>query len=616
MLYQGAKDFSAHGAPTDGRRRFFQTSASPIPHPDTMSLKKSATKNGLNNEFMWINFGRPTQGATPQKPEEEIGVKKSSTAERPVERRSGLTAIQDSVESILNFKTHPNVEEKKVTGEGNLVSRILHDNDNLNMLYGKGITISKKLMIPGYEGVAFGRDAIPHPPTEKDVADSSEGKRTQTFADETSKILQRKTLLYSKPVYRPTGGTSIWVGGTRTDPRQLISILGDPLPYRRSDIANQESPSVREENLQDTTESWENVNRDTHKKGGHRKERFMDSVRDHALRKGNLDRDTEDIDTFYNKDSDEELIRRDPGEHFMLERLLDDNSPFFGTRDEKKERESTIKEIEKLTKQSSVLSKDYDFTGLPTAFSNMEVSEGELPSYDQIGDEDTNIRKSKVSKDKTKSKAHLQEKGVFTSEQRGVNTGPAASSFQPRPLKTKRSLHYHRRHHHRWRKPYLHVRSPQVSSYFDYPDEQDYEDLPRLPSYMYFHRFPIAQRWPRLPMSLMAERFVPFPHLPKISEFSPQPIERLERLPPPAPIPPAIIDREEAGNREAEPVDEFAPLPEPIPEPEPPPIPELPFIKEIPPIAEPQEPAPQNLDPKKTFDTGESNGGVKKSSSR
>jgi len=42
----------------------------------------------------------------------------------------------------------------------------------------------------------------------------------------------------------------------------------------------------------------------------------------------------------------------------------------------------------------------------------------------------------------------------------------------------------------------------------------------------------------------------------------------------------------------------------------------LPFIKEIPPIAEPQEPAPENLDPKKTFDTGESNGGVKKSSSR
>lgn len=583
-----------------------------------MSLKKSATADRLNNRFMYISVGRPTQRATPQIPEDEIGVKKSNTAERPVERRRGLIAVQDSIESILNFKTHPNLEEARVTGEGNLVSRDLHDQIKLKMLYGKGASISKKFVIPTFEGVVIrrdqtSRDPIPHPATEKDVVDSSEGKRTLMFSDDTPKILRRKTLLYSEPLYRPTGGTSTGKEEVRTDPRQLISILGDPLPYKRSDIAKQEASSAREEKKQESDEPWKNVNRKKHIKGAHRKERFMDS-----RGQENLDRDAQDVDAFYNKDLDEELIRRDPGEHNMLEHLLDDSSPSFGTRDEKMERESTIKQIERLTKQSSVLSKDYDFTGLPSEFANMEVSEGDLPSYDQMGDDGgINIRKSKVTKNKEKARAH--KKTVFSSKRRRVETGPANSSSQPRPLKTKRSLHYHHRHHHRWRRPYLHVRSPQLSPYYDYPDEQehqDYDDTPRLSRHMHFHRFPIAQRWPRLPLSLMAERFVPFPRLPKISEFSPQPLDGLERLPPPPPIPPAIIDREETGNREAEPVDEFAPLPEPVPEPEPPPIPDLPFIKEIPPIAEPQEPAPQNLDPKKTFDTGESNGGVKKSSSR
>ena len=619
-MSQGAKDFTAQGAPTDGRRRLFQTSANPIPHPDTMSLKKSETANGLNNRFLTISIGRPTQRATPQIPEEEIGVKKSSTAERPVERRSGLIALQDSIGSILNFKTHPNLVEERATEEGNLVSRVLHDQIKLKMLYGKGTPISKKFVIPTYEGVASRRDqtsheTIPRPPTEKDVIGSTEGKRTLMLSDDTSKILRRKTLLYSEPLYRPTGGIHTGKEEVRTDPRQLISILGDPVSYKRSHIANQEAPSLREENMQDSAQPWGSVNRKKNIKRAHRKERFM-NTRGSTLRKESLDQDINDIDAFYNKDLNEQLTRRDPGEHNMLEHLLDDDrSPSFGTKDEKMERESTIKQIEQLTQQSSVLSKDYDFTDLPSEFANMEVSEGELPSYDQIGGDGINFRKSKVAK--KKKKGHVHTKTVFSSEKRRVKTGPNSSSSQPRPPKSKRSLHYHHRHHHRWRRPYLHVRSPQLSPYYDDPDEQDhqyYDDIPRLSSYMHFHRFPIAQRWPS-PL-LMAERFVPFPHLPKISEFSPQPLERLEHLPPPPPIPPAIIDREEAGNREAEPVDEFAPLPEPVPEPEPPPIPELPFIKEIPPIAEPQEPAPENLDPKKTFDTGESNGGVKKSSSR
>lgn len=572
---------------------------------------------------MWINVGQPTHRATPQIPEEEVGVKKSSTAERPIERRSGLITAQDSIEAILNFKTHPNMEEARVTEEGNLVSRVLHDQDKLKMLYGKGSSSSKKLVIPAYESAtAFRRDQtsrnpIPRPQREKDVADSSEGKRGLVLPGDTTNILRRKTLLYSEPSYRPSGGTSTGKE-VHTDPRQLISILGDPLPYKRSDISYHESPSTRRKKGQESAKPWGNVNRKRRRKGAYRKESFMDQT-GHALRSENSDRDMQDIDTFYNHVLDEELTRRDPGEHSMLEHLLDDYSPSFGTRDEKMEKESTIKQIEKLTKQSSVLSKDYDFAGLPSEFANMEVSEGELPSYEQIGDTGLNIRRSKVLKNAYKEHA---QKEVLSSERRRFKTGPdcnqAHSSSQPRLLKNKRSLPYHHRHH-RLRPPYLHIRSPELSPYSDYPDEQehqDYEDIPRLSSVMQFHRLPIAQRWPRFPISLMAERFVPFPRLPKISEFSPQPLERLQHLPLPPPIPPAIIDREEAGNREAEPMDEWAPFPEPIPEPEPPPIPELPFIKEIPPIAEPQEPAPENLDPKKTFDTGESNGGVKKSSSR
>ena len=619
LLYQGTKECTVDGAPTEGRRRLFQTSANPIPHPDSTSLKKSATANRLSHRFMWINVGRPTQRATPQIPEEEVGVKKSSTAERPVERRSGVITAHDSIEAILNFKTHPNMEEARVTEEGNLVSRVLHNQDKLKMLYGKGTSTSKKFVIPDYESaMVFRRDQTSRNPIPRPQTDYSEGKRGLVLPGDTMNILRRKTLLYSEPSYRPSGGTSTGKE-VHTDPRQLISILGDPLPYKRSDISYHEVASTRRKKGHGRAKSWGKENRERRTKGAHRKERYMDSE--------NSERDMQDMDTFYNHDLGEELTRRDPGEHSMLEHLLDDYSPSFGTRDEKMEKESTIKQIEKLTKQSSVLSKDYDFTGLPSEFANMEVSEGELPPYEQIGETGLNIRRSKVLTTAHKKRA-LYKAAILSSKRRRVRTEPnynqAYSFSQPRLLKTKRSLPYHHRHHHhhyhhRWRSPYLHIRSPEMSPYSDYPDEQDqqdYEDMPRLSSAMAFHRLAIAQRWPTFPISLMAERFVRFPNLPKISEFSPEPLERLEHLPPPEPISPAIIDREKAGDREAEPVDEWAPFPEPIPEPEPPPIPELPFIKEIPPIAEPQEPAPENLDPKKTFDTGESNGGVKKSSSR
>ena len=616
LLYQGTKELHVEGAPTEGRRRLFQTSANPIPRPDSTSLKKSATANRLSHRFMWINVGRPTHRATPQIPEEEVGVKKSSTAKKPVERRTGVITAQDSIEEILDFKTHPNMEEARITKEGNLVSRILHDQEDLKMLYGKGTPTSKKFVIPAYESATvFRRDQTSRNPIPSPQTDSSEGKRGLVLSGDTTNILRRKTLLYSEPSYRPSGGSSTGKE-VHTDPRQLISILGDPLPYKRSDISYHEVPSASRKKGHGRAKSWGNENEERRAEGAHTEESFVDS-------------ENSDMDAFYKNDLSDELSRRDPGEHSMLEHLLDDYSPSFGTRDEKMEKESTIKQIEKLTKQSSVLSKDYDFTGLPSEFANMEVSEGELPSYEQIGDTGLNIRRSKVSK--TAHKKHVRKATVLSSKRRRGRTGPnyneAYPSSHPRLLKTKRSLPYHHRHNHHhhhhhhygWRSPYLHIRSPEMSRYSDYPDEQeeqDYEDMPRLSSTLAFHRFPIAQRWPIFPISLMADRFVRFPRLPKISEYSPEPLERLEHLPPPPPIPPAIIDREKAGDREAEPVDEWAPFPEPIPEPEPPPIPELPFIKEIPPIAEPQEPAPENLDPKKTFDTGESNGGVRKSSSR
>ncbi|XP_022802101.1 uncharacterized protein LOC111339664 [Stylophora pistillata] len=341
----------------------------------------------------------------------------------------------------------------------------------------------------------------------------------------------------------------------------------------------------------------------------------------HSWRQENPDWIKQDMDEFYSQDFDsdyldEKLTRRDESEHNMLERLLDDSSPSFGTRDEKLEEESTIKQIEDLSRQSTALSKDYNFTDLPSQFANMEVSEGDLPWYDRVNDGGLNVRKSRVTRSKDRrhhhTKTNLKSKKQFT--QNREKNFRATSSSLPKQRRNKRSFY----HHHLRPPSALQVRSAQMFPYYDYPYAMDNSES----GFIHFHRFPTLhrypnlQRWPESTMSTMAERFIPFPRLPKITEFSPDPLERLERLPPPSPIPPAIMDQEEAGTREDEPIDELTPLPEPIPEPEPPPIPELASIKEIPPISEPQEKAPDNLDPKKTFDTGESNGGVKKSTSR
>ena len=619
-----------------------------IPHPDTISLKKSSTLNGLIDRFIWLNERRPTQRATPQKPREEIGVEKSRTAQRPVESRRGLVAVQNSIESILNFKTNPNLEEAKVTLRGNVFPRVLRDQDKI--LHGKGESVSKKLSIPNKYWETFQRekkyrDLIPRPKRQEAAANFPGRKRTLDSSEETSRILGRKTLSYSEPTNRPSTGTH---SGEKlyTDPRRLVSILGDPLPYKRSNIANQKARSVRSKRVQ--------VSRKERKKKAHRKKHFKKPFL-HSWRLESSDWNKQDMDEFYSQDFDSnyldgELTRRDKSEHKMLERLLDDSSPSFGTRDEKLEEESTIKQIEDLSRQSTALSKEYDFTDLPSQFANMEVSEGDLPWYDQINDGGVNVRKSRVTRRKDKklhhTRANLRSEKRFT-QKRGKRENSARfvlrsyrysrrnlkgnfpiklktrSSYHqatslslPRQRRDKRSFHHHRYyHHHLWPPSALQVR---MFPYYDYPYAMDNSES----GFIHFHRFPTLQRypslqrWPGSPMSSMAERFIPFPRVPKISEFSPDPLERLERLPPPTPIPPAIMDQEEAGTREDEPIDELTPLPEPIPEPEPPPIPELASIKEIPPISEPQEKAPDNLDPKKTFDTGESNGGVKKSTSR
>ena len=326
-------------------------------------------------------------------------------------------------------------------------------------------------------------------------------------------------------------------------------------------------------------------------------------------------------------------IHVDPVEHQILEHLLDgDDSMSFGTRDEILDKESTIKQIEGLNLESSFLTKGYDLSNFEDDFSDVDVSEGELPSYDQMPDSlenAINVRKSRLS-GKSMRKVRTDKSTLCGQGDFGrVGTGPSRDWLTlPRPRlrkRMKRSLFYHHHHpHYHWHPyywPNWPIRPRHFSPFFDFSDEPEpIEPIPSISHFLPFYRFAKAERFPKFPTFLSAERFVPYPRFPKIAEYSPPSLEKLERLPEPPPVPQAISDREEPEAREVEPSSEAAPLPEPVPAPEPspiaepPPIPELAPIKEIPPIPEPQPKTPPNLDPKKTFGTGESNGGVKKSS--
>ena len=135
------------------------------------------------------------------------------------------------------------------------------------------------------------RDSIPHLPPENSVRESLGSKRALIFSDDTAKILERKTLLYSEPFYRPTGALE---KNEHLDPRRLISILGDPLPvYKRSDFADQNGVTMVRIGTVSRREphSKGRVRRAHHRKAHFRPHRqeFLDSKRE------NWDQDEEDI---------------------------------------------------------------------------------------------------------------------------------------------------------------------------------------------------------------------------------------------------------------------------------------------------------------------------------
>ena len=185
----------------------YQTSANPIPHPDTESLKKSQMFRELREKLIFYDLRGPTRDGTPQRASDENGEKKSSTR-RPARNKRSL---RNSNIASNESKLQPHLRKLK---NGDKYSQ----------------TADKQRFRRGQTS----RNPIPHPPSQSSSWDPKENKRTFAFTDDTSKILQRKTLLYSDPFYRPTG-----VASSREepiDPRRLISILGDPVPSKKNII--------------------------------------------------------------------------------------------------------------------------------------------------------------------------------------------------------------------------------------------------------------------------------------------------------------------------------------------------------------------------------------------
>jgi len=304
-----------------------------------VSLKKSETTNLLRNKLRFYNVlaSWPTKSATPQRPIEESAVKKSNTEGRPVERKQNLNLFLDS---------RPNADHEKANNsseEDFIVSEDLQDEDQLSFgqenmrskinkittyKYEEGVLRRKQTpimpldnsdgeLLAAKAGVfkmgkatssAFSRDSlesktevyrrrqtsrdsIPHPPPENNVGESLGSKRALIFSDDTAKILERKTLLYSEPFYRPTGALE---KNEHLDPRRLISILGDPLPvYKRSDFADQNGVKMVRIGTESRRKphSKGRVRRAHHRKAHFRPHRqeFLDS------KKESLDQDEEDI---------------------------------------------------------------------------------------------------------------------------------------------------------------------------------------------------------------------------------------------------------------------------------------------------------------------------------
>lgn len=270
----------------------YQTSANPIPHPDTESLKKSQMFRELREKLIFYDLQGPTRDGTPQRASDENGEKKSSTGRPARNNRSLRNSNIASTESKLKSRTRPtfkvidvglkgitaisNGENNKAESEkerfvSNKIIKLSKDNRKAQVEKNGGTPHLPNRSIERYTDIRkqpelkifrrlqphprklkngdkysqtadkqrfrrgqTSRNPIPHPPSESSSWDPKENKRTFALTDDTSQILQRKTLLYSDPIYRPTG-----VASSREepiDPRRLISILGDPVPSKKSTI--------------------------------------------------------------------------------------------------------------------------------------------------------------------------------------------------------------------------------------------------------------------------------------------------------------------------------------------------------------------------------------------
>lgn len=284
--------FTVHGASENVKRMKYQTSDNPIPHPDAESLKKSQMFRELREKLIFYDLKGSTRDETPQRASDENGVKKSST-ERPARNKRSLgNSNAASTETNLKLRTHSTFKVVDVglkgnknisSGENNkaesekerLVSnkiiKLSKDNRKAEMEKNGGAPRLPNESIERYTDIRkqpevkifrrlephlpklkngdkysqpadkerfrrgqTSRNPIPHPPPESTSWDPKENKRTFALTDDTSKVLQRKTLLYSDPFYRPTGVVSS--REEPIDPRRLISILGDPVPLRKNTI--------------------------------------------------------------------------------------------------------------------------------------------------------------------------------------------------------------------------------------------------------------------------------------------------------------------------------------------------------------------------------------------
>lgn len=297
----------------------------------------------------------------------------------------------------------------------------------------------------------------------------------------------------------------------------------------------------------------------------------------------------------------------DSSEHGMLSRLLDQNGLGFGTNQEKQEKELTINEIEKYTEASSKLPVGFkvptDGISPFSETSHLDVSVGTIPESDRAPqnlDSSDDYQKSSIP---SSIKSHFLKKRMKKS-----------SHHENRQIASRdRSRHAisHVRHN-RFPKSY---KREDISPYEKF---SLYPKFPKISSAFPISKFSLAQHFPPFSGGETPKHFQRFTESQKNDDEDDEQ-DSYNAISQPPPLPPTLVSREhtikpdDVLTDEVKPIDEPAPIREPAPIPEIAPIPELPPIKEIPPISENRESEPRPLDPKKTFEKAESNGGVKKS---